>query len=157
MLRRDLVRDESAAATELGYVFTFAIGLLFLSAFSIWVWDIEVATKERWTDDAMEENLMEVAAAIERADEAHRLDANATYAEPVPLLLSSASALNLQFILTDDALLITDGGAQRQQTMPISGAASTTHGGTVKISGLDTIWVVLNDGAVSIQSQQPGF
>ena len=40
MMGRSLVNDDAAAATEIGYVFTFLLGLMFLSAFSIWVWDL---------------------------------------------------------------------------------------------------------------------
>ena len=61
---RRLVDDDSAAATEIGYVFTFLLGLMFLSAFSIWVWDLEVSTQNRWTEEALEENLLSVGAAI---------------------------------------------------------------------------------------------
>ena len=48
-----------------------------------------------WMEQAIEENLDSVAAAIERAEVASRLDGNATYAEPVDLLLSKI----LNFIL----------------------------------------------------------
>ena len=41
-----LKQDESAAATELGYVFTFLLGLLLLSLYSIWAWDIENSTRK---------------------------------------------------------------------------------------------------------------
>jgi len=37
MMTHRFVEDESAAATEIGYVFTFLLGLMFLSTFSIWV------------------------------------------------------------------------------------------------------------------------
>ena len=39
-----LRRDTSAAATELGYIFTFLLGVLLLTMFSLWAWDIETAT-----------------------------------------------------------------------------------------------------------------
>ena len=82
MMGRRLVDDDSAAATEIGYVFTFLLGLMFLSAFSIWVWDLEVSTQNRWTEEAMEENLLSVGAAVERADEAAR-EAGVHHALPV--------------------------------------------------------------------------
>jgi len=69
-MSRRLTEDESAAATEIGYVFTFLLGLMFLSTFSIWVWGLEVSTQDRWTEEALEENLLAVSAAVERADEA---------------------------------------------------------------------------------------
>ena len=67
------VKDTSGAATELGYIFTFLLGVLLLSVFSIWTWDIETATRERWNEEAIQMNLDDLAAAVERADEASRL------------------------------------------------------------------------------------
>jgi len=66
MLRRDI----SAAATELGYIFTFLLGVLLLTMFSVWAWDIETATRERWNENAIQANMDDLAAAVERADEA---------------------------------------------------------------------------------------
>ena len=93
-MKRCFVKDESAAATEIGYVFTFLLGLMFLTSFSIWVLDFEVSSQNRWTEEALEENLLAVGAAVERADEAARLDIDSRYAEPVDLHLSSAAGLN---------------------------------------------------------------
>ena len=67
------VSDVSGAATELGYIFTFLLGVLLLSVFSIWTWDIETATRERWNKEAIQMNLDDLSAAIERADAASRL------------------------------------------------------------------------------------
>lgn len=153
----NLYNDESAAATEIGYVFTFLLGLMLLSTFSIWVWDIEVATQEKWTRDAIEENLFSVSEAIERADEAARLDPNAQYAEPVDLYLSSATGLELKMWLTDDAIHIKDSGNDFSATHTISAAAPTTHEGILDLAGVEKIWVVLDAGVVTIQLQQPGF
>ena len=50
MMQKYLAKDENAAATEIGYVFTFLLGLMFLTSFSIWVWDLEVSTQDRWTE-----------------------------------------------------------------------------------------------------------
>lgn len=156
-MRERLQRDESAAATELGYVFTFLLGLMFLSSFSIWVWGLEVATQDRWTSEALEENLLSVSAAVERADEAARLDSEATYAEPVELHLASASGLDLQIWLTDDAVHLSDAEQVYRTRQPISGAAPTNHSGTLDLAGIDTIWVVLQSGNVTLQVEQPGF
>ena len=76
------VKDTSGAATELGYIFTFLLGVLLLSVFSIWTWDIETATRERWNEEAIQMNLDDLAAAVERADEASRLG-NIEYTECV--------------------------------------------------------------------------
>ena len=157
MMTYKLADDDSAAATEIGYIFTFLLGLMFLSSFSIWVWGLEVSTQDRWTEEALEENLLSVGAAVERADEAARLDIDARYAEPVELHLSSAVGLNLEMWLTDDALHLSDGEEMYRTSQPISGAAATTHSGIVKLVGVETIWVVLDAGQVTIQVEQPGF
>ena len=156
-MSRKLIEDESAAATEIGYVLTFFLGLMFLSTFSIWVWGLEVSTQDRWSEEALEENLLAVGAAVERADEAARLDVDARYAEPVDLYLSSAAGLNLEMWLTDDSLHLSDGKEMYRTSQPISGAAATTHSGTIKLAGIETVWVVLDAGQVTIQVEQPGF
>ena len=156
-MSRKFVNDENAAATEIGYVFTFLLGLMFLTTFSIWVWGLEVSTQERWTEHALEENLLSVGAAVERADEAARLDSTARYAEPVDLHLSTAAGLNIEMWLTDDAVHISDSSEVYRSSQPISGAAATTHSGVVNLVGIETVWVVLVDGNVTLQVEQPGF
>ena len=156
-MSRKLNNDENAAATEIGYVFTFLLGLMFLTTFSIWVWGLEVSTQERWTEHALEENLLSVGAAVERADEAARLDPNARYAEPVNLHLSTAAGLNIEMWLTDDAVHISDSAEVYRSSQPISGAAATVHSGVVNLVGIETVWVVLQDGNVTLQVEQPGF
>ena len=156
-MSRKLINDENAAATEIGYVFTFLLGLMFLTTFSIWVWGLEVSTQERWTEHALEENLLSVGAAVERADEAARLDPNARYAEPVDLHLSTAAGLNIEMWLTDDAVHISDSAEVYRSSQPISGAAATVHSGVVNLVGIETVWVVLEDGYVTLQVEQPGF
>ena len=156
-MKRKFSDDNTAAATEIGYVFTFLLGLMFLTSFSIWVWGLEVSTQERWTEEALEENLLAVGAAVERADEAARLDIDSRYAEPVDLHLSTAKGLNLEIWLTDDAVHLSDGAQIYRTSQPISGAAGTIHSGVVKLVGVETIWVVLDNGNVTIQVEQPGF
>ena len=156
-MSKKFANDENAAATEIGYVFTFLLGLMFLTTFSIWVWGLEVSTQERWTEHALEENLLSVGAAVERADEAARLDSTARYAEPVDLRLSTAAGLNIEMWLTDDAVHISDSAEVYRSSQPISGAAATTHSGVVNLVGIETVWVVLVDGNVTLQVEQPGF
>jgi hypothetical protein len=156
-MTRKLAGDDSAAGTEIGYVFTFLLGLMFLSSFSIWVWGLEVSTQDRWTEEALEENLLSVGAAVERADEAARLDGSSRYAEPVEMHLSSAAGLELEMWLTDDAVHLSDGEQMYRTSQPISGAAATTHSGVIKLTGVETVWVVLDSGQVTIQVEQPGF
>ena len=75
-----LARDTRAAATELGYIFTFLLGVLLLTMFSVWAWDIETNTRLRWNEEAILANMDDLAAAVERADEASRLGGNISYA-----------------------------------------------------------------------------
>ena len=156
-MSKKFANDENAAATEIGYVFTFLLGLMFLTTFSIWVWGLEVSTQERWTEHALEENLLSVGAAVERADEAARLDSTARYAEPVDLHLSTAAGLNIEMWLTDDAVHVSDSAEVYRSSQPISGAAATTHSGVVNLVGIETVWIVLMDGNVTLQVEQPGF
>ena len=156
-MSKKFANDENAAATEIGYVFTFLLGLMFLTTFSIWVWGLEVSTQERWTEHALEENLLSVGAAVERADEAARLDSTARYAEPVDLHLSTAAGLNIEMWLTDDAVHVSNSAEVYRSSQPISGAAATTHSGVVNLVGIETVWVVLMDGNVTLQVEQPGF
>ena len=156
-MSKKFANDENAAATEIGYVFTFLLGLMFLTTFSIWVWGLEVSTQERWTEHALEENLLSVGAAVERADEAARLDSTARYAEPVDLHLSTAAGLNIEMWLTDDAVHVSDSAEVYRSSQPISGAAATTHSVVVNLVGIETVWVVLMDGNVTLQVEQPGF
>ena len=101
--------------------------------------------------------MLAVGAAVERADEAARLDGDARYAEPVEMHLSSAAGLQLEMWLTDDAVHLSDGKQMYRTSQPIAGAAATTHSGVIKLVGVETVWVVLDSGQVTIQVEQPGF
>ena len=68
-----LTRDESGAATELGYIFTFLLGVLLMTMFSIWAWGIETSTRERWNDEAIIANMDDIVEAVERANEASQI------------------------------------------------------------------------------------
>ena len=106
----EFMRDTVAAATELGYVLTFLLGLSFLSVFSIWTWELQDERGDVWLEQAMEENLDSIAEAVERADLASRQGGDVTYAEPVDLLLSKAVNLQLRLVLDDNGLLMQDKG-----------------------------------------------
>ena len=101
------VTDTSGAATELGYIFTFLLGVLLLSVFSIWTWDIETATRDRWNEQAIQMNLDDLAAAIERADEASRLG-DVEYTESVWWRATEADENLLSLQLTDNSLILID-------------------------------------------------
>ena len=150
-------RDNEAASTEISYVLTFFLGLMFLTTFSIWTFDIQQATEERWTNEAIQENLREIAEAVERSDAAMRLDANASYAERVELRLSADTGLGLILLLDDEKLTMTDFSESRSYSQQISAASSATHYSEVDLAGVEVLWVSLQNGSISISTQQPGF
>ena len=149
-----LRRDEHAAATELGYVFTFLLGVLLLTMFSVWAWDIETATRSRWNENAIEANMDDIAAAIERADEASRID-GANYAESVEWRSSEADESRFKLILNDFEISLVDEGGTLDTSVLISGTGSGSHEGEIYLGGAAKIWVVHNNGITSIQLDRP--
>jgi hypothetical protein len=154
MIEFELRRDEHAAATELGYVFTFLLGVLLLTMFSVWAWDIETATRSRWNENAIEANMDDIAAAIERADEASRID-GANYAESVEWRSSEADESRFKLILTDVEISLVDEGGTLDTSVLISGTGNGSHEGEIYLGGAAKIWVVHNNGITSIQLDRP--
>tara|TARA_B100000925_G_scaffold23628_1_gene16052 strand:+ start:517 stop:987 length:471 start_codon:yes stop_codon:yes gene_type:complete len=148
------VTDTSGAATELGYIFTFLLGVLLLSVFSIWTWDIETATRDRWNEQAIQMNLDDLAAAIERADEASRLG-DIEYTESVWWRATEADENLLSLQLTDNSLILIDDGGSLDTEIFVSGTGSGSHSGTIDLSGAQMIWVVHKDGITSIEVDRP--
>lgn len=148
------VKDTSGAATELGYIFTFLLGVLLLSVFSIWTWDIETATRDRWNEQAIQINLDDLAAAIERADEASRLG-DIEYTESVWWRATEADENLLSLQLTDNSLILIDDGGSLDTEIFVSGTGSGAHSGTIDLSGAQRIWVVHKDGITSIEVDRP--
>lgn len=148
------VTDTSGAATELGYIFTFLLGVLLLSVFSIWTWDIETATRDRWNEQAIQMNLDDLAAAIERADEASRLG-DIEYTESVWWRATEADENLLSLQLTDNSLILIDDGGSLDTEIFVSGTGSGSHSGTIDLSGAQMIWVVHKDGITSIEADRP--
>jgi hypothetical protein len=149
-----LRRDEHAAATELGYVFTFLLGVLLLTMFSVWAWDIETATRSRWNENAIEANMDDIAAAIERADEASRID-GASYAESVEWRSSEADESRFKLVLTDVEISLIDEGGTLDTSVIISGTGSGSHEGQISLGGASNIWVVHDNGITTIQLDRP--
>ena len=152
--RSNQVRDTSGAATELGYIFTFLLGVLLLSVFSIWTWDIETATRERWNEEAIQVNLDDLAAAVERADEASRLG-NIEYTECVWWRATEANENLFTITLSDNSLLLVDEGGGLDTEVFISGAGVGNHTGSIELSGAQMIWVTHKDGLTSIDINSP--
>ena len=149
-----LRRDEHAAATELGYVFTFLLGVLLLTMFSVWAWDIETATRSRWNENAIEANMDDIAAAVERADEASRID-GASYAESVEWRSSEADESRFKLVLTDVQISLVDEGGTLDTSVIISGTGNGSHEGEVYLGGASKIWVVHDNGITTIQLDRP--
>lgn len=154
MNNRTLVKDTRGAATELGYIFTFLLGVLLLSMFSIWAWDIETATRDRWNEKAIEMNLDDLASAIERADEASRLG-NISYSESVFWRATEADETKFMVELQDNVLLLTDEAGDLDSRVYISGTGSGNHAGSIYLQGSGNIWIYHSNGITSISLERP--
>ena len=149
-----LRRDTHAASTELGYIFTFLLGVLLLTMFSLWAWDIETATRERWNENAIQANMDDLAAAVERADEASRMGA-VDYAERVEWRLTEADESRMTIVLTDTNIELIHDTGDLDTNVSISGTGAGSHEGTLTLSGIDSIWVVHYQGVTSIEYDRP--
>ena len=149
-----LRKDTNAAATELGYIFTFLLGVMLLSMFSLWAWDIETATRERWNQEAIQANMDDIAAAVERADEASRMG-DVQYSESIYWRATEAGENQFILSLTNEQLSLEDSAGTLDLEVSISGAGNGQHTGSVQLSGISTIWIVHYDGVTSIQLERP--
>ncbi len=147
-------KDTNGAATELGYIFTFLLGVLLLSMFSMWAWDIETATRERWNQEAIQANMDDIASAVERADQASRMG-DIEYSESIYWRATEADENQFTLTLSNELLSLQDGGGTLDMEVSISGAGSGQHTGTIELSGISTIWVVHSDGVTSLQLYRP--
>ena len=147
-------KDTNGAATELGYIFTFLLGVLLLSMFSMWAWDIETATRERWNQEAIQANMDDIAAAVERADQASRMG-DVEYSETIYWRATEADENLFTLSLNNEFLSLKDNGGTLDMEVSISGAGSGEHTGTVELSGVSTIWVVHSEGVTSLQLYRP--
>ena len=149
-----LSRDMRAAATELGYVFTFLLGVLLMTMFSVWAWDIETNTRLRWNEEAVEANMNDLAAAIERADEASRIG-NVSYAESVSWRPTEADESLFYLKLTDTSMELIDKGGPLDMEVLLSGTGSGTHSGEIPLAGAERIWVVHENGTTTVTLDRP--
>ncbi|MDA0715542.1 MAG: hypothetical protein O3A74_03160 [archaeon] len=156
MTNHTLRRDTSAAATELGYIFTFLLGVLLMTMFSIWAWGIETSTRERWNDEAIVANMDDLVEAVERANQASRID-NATYAEWVTWRPTEADESLMTLELHIDSLELLDDSAREGYSVPHSGTGKAVQNGTLPLAGISTIWIVLEDGQIYLSADRPQF
>ena len=154
MKQTSLRRDTYAAATELGYIFTFLLGVMLLTMFSLWAWDIETATRERWNENAIQANMDDLAAAVERADEASRMG-SIDYAEKVDWRPTEADESRFTLVLTDTNIELIHDAGDLDTNISISGTGAGTHEGTLTLAGIDSIWVVHYNGVTSIEYDRP--
>ena len=147
--------DTRAAATELGYIFTFLLGVLLMSMFSVWAWDIETNTRHRWNVEAVQANMDDIAAAVERADEASRLGGNVSYAEEIAWRPTEADECLFWLELHETTLILIDEGGPLDIEISLSGTGSSSHEGRVPLAGVDRIWVVHDDGLTFLSLDRP--
>ena len=151
-----LQRNREGAATELGYVFTFLLGVLLLTMFSLWIYDIETATRERWNEEAIEANMNDLSAAIERTDIASRID-DSSCAERVYWRSTEADESQFTLELTDTELILYDAQGDLDTERSLSGTASAPHSGIIDLAGVESIWVVYFNGNITIELDRPMF
>ena len=155
MRQRSRVKDTRAAATELGYIFTFLLGVLLMSMFSVWAWDIETNTRLRWNEEAVRANMDDIAAAVERADEASRLGGNVAYAEEIAWRPTEADESLFWVELHETTLKLVDEGGPLDTQVSLSGTGAGTHEGRVPLAGVERLWVVHENGVTFLSLDKP--
>ena len=156
-MRGKLVRDQSGASTELGYIFTFLLGVLFLSMFSVWAFGLETSTRENWNTTAVDLNMADIAAAVERADLASREDSSVRYAEVVSWRLTEADESEFVLTLDDEGLHLDHPENVLDRDVSISATGSGTYDGRITLSGTTEIWVVYDEGVTYLTNTRPDF
>ena len=156
-MRGKLVRDQSGASTELGYIFTFLLGVLFLSMFSVWAFGLETSTRENWNTTAVDVNMADIAAAVERADLASREDSSVRYAEVVSWRLTEADESEFILSLDDEGLHLEHPENVLDRDVSISATGSGTYDGRITLSGTTEIWVVYDEGVTYLTNTRPDF
>ena len=156
-MRGKLVRDQSGASTELGYIFTFLLGVLFLSMFSVWAFGLETSTRENWNTTAVDVNMADIAAAVERADLASREDSSVRYAEVVSWRLTEADESEFVLTLDDEGLHLDHPEHVLDRDVSISATGSGTYDGRITLSGTTEIWVVYDEGVTYLTNTRPDF
>ena len=156
-MRGKLVRDQSGASTELGYIFTFLLGVLFLSMFSVWAFGLETSTRENWNTTAVDVNMADIAAAVERADLASREDSSVRYAGVVSWRLTEADESEFVLTLDDEGLHLDHPENVLDRDVSISATGSGTYDGRITLSGTTEIWVVYDEGVTYLTNTRPDF
>lgn len=156
-MTNDLVNDEAGASTELGYIFTFLLGVLFLSIFSVWAFGLETSTRENWNTTAVDVNMADLAAAVERADLASREDSSVRYAEVVKWRLTEADESEFVLTLDDMGLHLDHPENELDRDISISATNDGNYTGRITLSGISEIWIVYDDGMTYLSGNRPEF
>ena len=156
-MKGKLVRDQSGASTELGYIFTFLLGVLFLSMFSVWAFGLETSTRENWNTTAVDVNMADIAAAVERADLASREDSSVRYAEVVSWRLTEADESEFILSLDDEGLHLDHPENELDRDVSISATGSGTYDGRITLAGIKEIWIVYDEGVTYLTKSRPDF
>ena len=156
-MKGKMVRDQSGASAELGYIFTFMLGVLFLSLFSVWAFGLETSTRENWNTTAVDVNMADIAAAVERADLASREDPSVSYAEVVSWRLTEADETEFILSLDDEGLSLDHSENELDREVSISATGYGTYDGRINLSGTAEIWVVYHEGVTYLSTTRPNF
>jgi hypothetical protein len=156
-MKGKLTHDESGASTELGYIFTFLLGVIFLSMFSVWAFGLETATRENWNTTAVDVNMADLAAAVERADLASREDSSVSYAEVVEWRLTEADESLFVLTLDDQGLHLDHTENVLDRDVSISATGTGTYDGKITLSGISEIWIVHDEGVTYLATMRPDF
>ena len=156
-MTRELTKDEAGASTELGYIFTFLLGVLFLSIFSVWAFGLETATRENWNTTAVDVNMADLAAAVERADLASREDGGIKYTESVKWRFTEADESEFILTLDDEGLHLDHPENELDRDISISATSGGNYTGRITLSGISEIWVVYEDGITYLSANRPDF
>jgi hypothetical protein len=156
-MKGSLSRDEAGASTELGYIFTFLLGVIFLSMFSVWAFGLESATRDNWNTTAVDVNMADLAAGVERADLASREDSSVRYAEVVEWRLTEADESLFILTLDDKGLHLDHPENDLDRDVSISATGAGTYEGRITLSGLTEIWIVHDNGTTYLAAKRPDF
>jgi hypothetical protein len=156
-MKGQLAHDESGASTDLGYIFTFLLGVIFLSMFSVWAFGLETATRENWNTTAVDVNMADLAAAVERADLASRGDSSVSYAEAVEWRLTEADESLFVLTLDDQGLHLDHTENILDRDVSISATGTGTYEGKITLSGISEIWIVHDEGVTYLATMRPDF
>ena len=156
-MKGKLVHDEAGASTELGYIFTFLLGVIFLTMFSVWAFGLETATRENWNTTAVDVNMADLAAAVERADLASRGDSSVSYAEAVEWRLTEADESLFVLTLDDQGLHLDHTENILDRDVSISATGTGTYEGKITLSGISEIWIVHDEGVTYLATMRPDF